>query len=192
MPCGCLVSVPQTTGPLVCLSDLTGYTHTQNQDGDGAVAFTGGLKMLYLNAPIVIERPVDWLNNGPLLSWAVFLFPLGGLPATLKLHGPFTTSSFLNLNTYADRILLILHMSNLDTGVLLNAEEIWQDRIGWDGMAAWLERPSPVLVDRGIWTQGFESWLSQTNNLVNWYLSLRSQALGIIRIEQWMVSSASW
>ena len=34
---------------------------------------------------------------------------------------------------------------------------------GPDGMAEWVERLSPVLVDRGISTDAFETWSSQTN-----------------------------
>ena len=57
--------------------------------------------------------------------------------------------------------------------------------LGWPGgMAEWIERPSPVLVDCGIRT------LVESNQwFKNLYLSLPSQALSIIRIGQGLVGS---
>ena len=50
-----------------------------------------------------------------------------------------------------------------------------------DGIDEWVEGPSPNLVHRGIQTDAFEPWSSQTNDLQKRYLSFLSQALSIIR-----------
>ena len=57
-------------------------------------------------------------------------------------------------------------------------------------LAEWVERPSTILEDLGI------GWVNPTlvesiQCLENVYVSLSSQALGIIRIEQWLVGSVS-
>ena len=45
----------------------------------------------------------------------------------------------------------------------------------------WIERPPSVLVGGGIRTTGFEPWLSQINDLNNWYLLLPILSINIIR-----------
>ena len=59
------------------------------------------------------------------------------------------------------------------------------------GLAEWVERPSPILGNRGIWNHGSKPWSSQINYLKKLYLSLPSQVLNIIRILKGLVGSVS-
>ena len=87
---------------------------------------------------------------------------LSSFPSSPYLHLPLPPSPYLPR---------ILHTLNQAGGN-------WQP----DGVAKWVERPFPVLGDREPKPRGFESWSSQTYDFKNWYLSLLSLVLDIIRI----------
>ena len=60
-----------------------------------------------------------------------------------------------------------------------------------DKMAKWVEHPSHVLGDRRIWTSQVQTLVKSNKWPKNWYLSLPSQALCIIRIRKGLGGTVS-
>ena len=64
-----------------------------------------------------------------------------------------------------------------------------QPRLRPDGMAKWVECPSPILRDQGDSKSLVGTLVESKQWLKNWYLSFPSQVLGIARIGNWWVGS---